>query len=70
MFYSSVTKYLLFISVTFVVGQPTATKVFAATPFETRCGWFSNPTPSNAFLSDRHGEWIIGLQGGHQAKGD
>ncbi len=38
--------------------------------FETRCGWFSNPTPGNISLYDRDGEWIIGIQGGHQVKGD
>ena len=37
---------------------------------ETRCGWFSNPTPANASLYDRKAEWIIGVQGGHQAEGD
>jgi len=37
---------------------------------ERRCGWFSNPTPSNASLFDRDGEWIISVQGGHQADGD
>src|SRR5215813_10649353 len=37
---------------------------------ESRCGWFSNPTPGNASLHDREREWIIGVQGGHQAKGD
>ncbi|HYL98267.1 MAG TPA: DUF4087 domain-containing protein [Blastocatellia bacterium] len=37
---------------------------------ETRCGWFSNPTPGNASLYDKDGEWIIGVQGGHQAEGD
>jgi uncharacterized protein DUF4087 len=37
---------------------------------ETRCGWFSNPTPGNASLFDRDGEWIIGVQGGYQAEGD
>lgn len=39
-------------------------------PLETRCGWFSNPTPGNLWLSDRDGEWTIGVQGGHQAEGD
>ena len=39
-------------------------------PFQTRCGWFSNPTPANASLYDRDREWIIGRQGGHQAEGD
>lgn len=37
---------------------------------ETRCGWFDNPTPANASLHDREDEWIIGVQGGHQAEGD
>ncbi|HLL99630.1 MAG TPA: DUF4087 domain-containing protein [Pyrinomonadaceae bacterium] len=37
---------------------------------ENRCGWFENPTPANAWLTDRDGEWIIGIQGGHQAEGD
>jgi hypothetical protein len=39
-------------------------------PTEMRCGWFSNPTPANASLYDREAEWIIGVQGGHQAEGD
>jgi Protein of unknown function (DUF4087) len=43
--------------------------VEAAKP-ETRCGWFENPTPANAWLVDRDGEWIIGIQGGYQAEGD
>lgn len=34
-----------------------------------RCGWFDNPSPGNASLTDRDGEWTVGLQGGHQAKG-
>ncbi len=37
---------------------------------ETRCGWFVNPTPANAWLLDAHGEWIISVQGGYQAEGD
>lgn len=37
---------------------------------ETRCGWFVNPTPANAWLIDAAGEWIIGTQGGDQADGD
>lgn len=36
---------------------------------ETRCGWFQNPTPGNAWLVDRDGAWTIGIQGGHQADG-
>ena len=37
---------------------------------ETRCGWWSNPTPQNVSLFDRDGGWIVGIQGGHQAEGD
>lgn len=37
---------------------------------ETRCGWIDNPSPANWSLTDRDGEWIIGVQGGYQAKGD
>ena len=36
----------------------------------TRCGWFSNPTPANAWLLDREAEWTIAVQGGAQAEGD
>jgi Protein of unknown function (DUF4087) len=36
---------------------------------QTRCGWFSNPTPGNAWLQDKDAQWIIGTQGGHQAEG-
>ena len=42
----------------------------AAAQAETRCGWFVNPTPANASLHDRDGEWVVGVQGGHQAEGD
>ena len=38
--------------------------------FENRCGWFENPTPGNAWLTDKDGEWLIGAQGGYQAEGD
>lgn len=42
----------------------------AETKAETRCGWFTNPTPANASLIDKDGEWLIGVQGGYQAEGD
>ncbi|MCA9571639.1 MAG: DUF4087 domain-containing protein [Myxococcales bacterium] len=29
-----------------------------------------NPTPGNWWITDRDGEWEIGVQGGQQAKGD
>ena len=35
----------------------------------TRCGWFENPSPGNASLTDRHGEWTIAVQGEPSAKG-
>lgn len=35
-------------------------------PVALRCGWFDNPTPGNASPTDRDGQWLIGLQGGHQ----
>ncbi|MCC4591663.1 DUF4087 domain-containing protein [Xanthomonas campestris pv. cannae] len=43
----------------------------AAPPAQTvtRCGWFDNPTPGNATLVDKDGEWTVGQQGGHQAEG-
>lgn len=34
------------------------------------CGWFDNPTPGNAWLTDREDEWTVGMQGGHQAEGE
>jgi hypothetical protein len=42
----------------------------AAKALQLRCGWFDNPSPANATLSDADGEWLIGMQGGHQAEGD
>ncbi|MFZ1699251.1 MAG: DUF4087 domain-containing protein [Pyrinomonadaceae bacterium] len=45
---------------------PVATSYIA----ETRCGWFVNPTPANAWLIDADREWLIGSQGGYQADGD
>ncbi|GHU19311.1 hypothetical protein FACS189475_06300 [Betaproteobacteria bacterium] len=37
---------------------------------QTLCGWFQNPTPANAWLQDRSGEWFVSIQGGRQAEGD
>jgi Protein of unknown function (DUF4087) len=50
--------------------HPTAPNVTAPADFETRCGWFTNPTPANVWLYDREGEWTIGVQGGYQVEGD
>lgn len=54
------------IVVSLLIASPSA----LANETETRCGWFENPTPGNAWLIDRHGEWTVGLQGGYQAEGD
>ena len=61
---------LLLASEALVSGLPGRPRVPAVAQSETRCGWFSNPTPANASLHDREGEWIIGVQGGYQADGD
>lgn len=42
----------------------------AAEAAPLRCGWFQNPTPGNAWLTDRDGEWTVGVQGSLQADGD
>jgi hypothetical protein len=60
---------LLLTFAAFVSAQPGRPRAPAVEQFETRCGWFSNPTPANAWLHDRDGEWIIGMQGGYQAEG-
>jgi hypothetical protein len=61
---------VLFIAMAFANAPPKLSHEARSTEFETRCGWFSNPTPANAWLQDRYGEWIIGVQGGHRAEGD
>ena len=61
---------LLLITAALVSGHPTTSSDLSVEKSERRCGWFSNPTPSNASLYDRDGEWIIAVQGGHQADGD
>jgi hypothetical protein len=49
-----------------------ASGCYAAAPAkpETRCGWFENPSPGNAWLHDRDGEWTIAIQGTYEARGD
>ena len=51
-------------------GQAAPNAVPAPAQFETRCGWFSNPTPANISLYDRDGDWTIGVQGGYQVEGE
>src|SRR5215470_12200955 len=54
----------------FITATPRSPESPALEKSETRCGWFSNPTPANASLFDRDGEWIIAVQGGDEAEGD
>jgi hypothetical protein len=58
---------LSFISL-FVTVKVNAQLISKDTQFETRCGWYSNPTPSNHSFYDKEGEWLVGVQGGYQAK--
>jgi hypothetical protein len=62
--------FMLFTAVGFAGGSAGGSDAPPPQRFKTRCGWFSNPTPGNAWLEDRDGEWIIGVQGGHQAEGN
>lgn len=50
--------------------QPPVPSTSRAAPLENRCGWFHNPTPGNATLTDRDGEWVISTQAGPEAEGD
>lgn len=50
--------------VTCLVSAPT----YAAGPL-TRCGWVSNPTPGNWYLSDSDGDWTLATQGSDQEAG-
>ena len=61
--------FLLLLTV-FAGTQPRSLNGPTPEKLETRCGWFSNPTPANASLYDREGEWIISVQGGYEAEGD
>lgn len=54
----------------FLVGIDSTTAQAQPPDSERRCGWFDNPSPGNASLYDKDGEWTIAVQGGHQAKGD
>ena len=47
----------------------TATAAEAQRGSEQRCGWYQNPTPANHWLTDADREWLIGAQGGFQARG-
>ena len=61
---------LLLINVAWASKPAETRESSTGTKWEKRCGWFENPTPSNAWLVDKDGEWTISIQGGHQAEGD
>lgn len=50
-------------------GVPGALPASEAPTIRTQCGWYANPTPSNHFLFDREGRWVISEQGGFRAQG-
>jgi hypothetical protein len=56
-----------------VVPEPAVTSKGATLAAESkgvrRCGWLSNPTPANWWLTDADGQWILGTQGADQAPG-
>lgn len=49
--------------------RPAPLAAAAAAKGQRRCGWLSNPTPANWWLTDRDGQWILGSQGAAQAPG-
>ena len=57
---------LLLAVVVFAGASPSPRNAGTSSDFETRCGWFENPTPANIWFYDREGEWTIGVQGGYQ----
>jgi hypothetical protein len=57
-------------AVVFANGHTAQSNETKDAPFETRCGWFSNPTPANVWLYDKDGDWTIGVQGGYQVEDD
>jgi Protein of unknown function (DUF4087) len=61
---------VVLVAVVAAAGHSNPPRGSASVAFETRCGWFSNPTPANAWLYDREAEWTISVQGGHEAAGD
>jgi hypothetical protein len=67
---SIIACYLPLAAVVLVYGQSGPAGGSAVKQFETRCGWFVNPTPANIWFYDREAEWTIGVQGGYQVEGD
>lgn len=67
-FASLVVGCLLLVTAALVSGRPRPLRESVEPLFETRCGWLVNPTPSNIWLYDKDGEWIIGIQGGRSVE--
>lgn len=67
---SIIIGYLLLVPPVLVNGEFRRLGESQATGFETRCGWFVNPTPANIWLLDRDAEWTIGVQGGYQIENE
>jgi hypothetical protein len=53
-----------------IAGWTIALAPMAARAASVRCGWLDNPSPGNASLHDKDGEWTIAVQGEYQANGD
>ena len=51
------------------VPAPVRTAAAEAAKGARRCGWLSNPTPGNWWLTDSENQWILGTQGADQAPG-
>ena len=51
------------------VAAPAPAAVAASDRGVRRCGWLSNPTPANWWLTDAQGQWILATQGADQAPG-
>ena len=61
---------LIFLAVAIATATPIPPVQQSSDAFETRCGWFENPTPANIWFWDRDADWTIGVQGGYQVKGN
>lgn len=51
------------------IAAPAAARAAAPASGARRCGWLSNPTPANWWLTDSEGQWILATQGADQAPG-
>jgi hypothetical protein len=61
---------LLSVTAAFVSGEARPLGDSDEPRFETRCGWFVNPTPANIWLLDRDAEWTIAVQGAYQLESE